>query len=165
MEPVHINLREEMALQVGRLLLMPDVQCNIGELNQVFEPLRLQQRAHRMAAAARSFCEETALADDAMLAGMFHNIGYWILLQECAPELRRACDVARAEGIALHEAENRIIGTSHAEVGAYLLGLWGLPHAVIEAHRFGDGHLKSLNTPFGWTEARQRIAATAGESQ
>ena len=172
------------------------------------EPLRLQQRAHRVAAAARALCEEPALADDAMLAGLFHNIGYWVLLQECAPELRRACDVARAEGIALHEAENRIIGTSHAEVGAYLLGLWGLPQVVVEAiafqhypqrsgqrHfdalaalvaalclttddvppmteiaqcndvRFGDGYLESLNSPIGWSEARQRIAATAGKIQ
>jgi hypothetical protein len=33
----------------------------------------------------------------------------------------------------LHEAETQIFGVSHAEVGAYLLGIWGLPYPVIEA--------------------------------
>ena len=33
----------------------------------------------------------------------------------------------------LHEAEKRIIGTSHAEIGAYVLGLWNLPPVIIEA--------------------------------
>ena len=41
--------------------------------------------------------------------------------------------IARKEGIELHEAEKRVIGSSHAEIGAYLLGLWGLPYSVIEA--------------------------------
>lgn len=172
------------------------------------DPQSLQERAHCVAAAAHALCEGTALADDAMLAGLFHNIGYWILLQECPRDLQRACDTARTEGITLHEAEHRIIGTSHAEIGAYLLGLWGLPYAVVEAiafqHHpqrssqmrfdvlaalvtaqcitaeavkpatpvtqhgdvtFGDGYLQSLNTPFGWAEARRRVLATAGEER
>lgn len=172
------------------------------------EPETLQDGAHRVAAAARSLCSDAAMADDAMLAGLFHNIGYGILLQECPGDLRRAYDVAHSEGIALHEAERRIIGTSHAEVGAYLLGLWGLPHAVVEAiafqHHpyrsrhtsfdvlaalvtakcltataiepcaaimsrgeitFGDDYLQSLNTPFGWPEARQRVLETVGDDQ
>src|SRR5213082_1784367 len=33
----------------------------------------------------------------------------------------------------MHEAETQIFGVSHAEVGAYLLGIWGLPYPVIEA--------------------------------
>jgi HD-like signal output (HDOD) protein len=29
-----------------------------------------------------------------------------------------------------------LLGTTHAEVGAYLLGLWGLPDAIVEALAF-----------------------------
>ena len=32
--------------------------------------------------------------------------------------------------------ERKIIGTAHAAVGAYLLGLWGLPTPIIEAVAF-----------------------------
>jgi HD-like signal output (HDOD) protein len=31
------------------------------------------------------------------------------------------------------EAEEELLGTSHAEIGAYLLGLWGLPNIAVEA--------------------------------
>ena len=33
----------------------------------------------------------------------------------------------------VHEVEREVLGSSHAEVGAYLLGTWGLPFQVVEA--------------------------------
>jgi HD-like signal output (HDOD) protein len=42
-----------------------------------------------------------------------------------------------------HEAEYSVFGTSHAEVGAYLLGLWGLPGAIAEGvgwHHYPTAH-------------------------
>jgi HD-like signal output (HDOD) protein len=42
----------------------------------------------------------------------------------------------------LFQAEKQIFGVSHAEVGAYLLGLWGLPEAIVQAiafHHFPRG--------------------------
>jgi hypothetical protein len=35
--------------------------------------------------------------------------------------------------LSLHEGVRLTIGASHAEIGGYLLGLWGLPHTVVEA--------------------------------
>lgn len=99
-------------------------------------PARLQESAHRTAAAARALASGTAFADDALLAGLLHNIGYWVLLQECPQQMQRAIDIARTHGIALHAAEEDVIGASHATIGAYLLGVWGLPHSVIEAVAF-----------------------------
>ena len=32
-------------------------------------------------------------------------------------------------------AEREKLGASHPEIGAYLLGLWDLPHDIIEAAR------------------------------
>ncbi|MFX8805533.1 HDOD domain-containing protein, partial [Acinetobacter baumannii] len=75
-------------------------------------------------------------ADDALLAGLLHDIGYWILLQQCPKEMCRVLDMARAEGIPLHEGEIQVLGTSHAEIGAYLLGLWGFPYSIVEAVAF-----------------------------
>ena len=100
------------------------------------EPERLQFRAHRVAAAAQRLAARGAAADDALLAGLFHNIGYWVLLQECKEDLQRSLDLARSQQIPMHEAERQLIGASHAEIGAYLLGLWGLPYPVIEAVAF-----------------------------
>jgi putative nucleotidyltransferase with HDIG domain len=95
---------------------------------------KLQAHVHQVAAAARALTADTPpKADDALLAGLLHDIGYWILSNECQAELTESVALAIKENIALHLAETRIIGASHAQVGAYLLGLWGLPYPVIEA--------------------------------
>jgi HD-like signal output (HDOD) protein len=59
-----------------------------------------------------------------------------VLAQQCPRELERAACVARERQIPMHVAETATIGASFAEVGAYLLGIWGLPHAIIEAVAF-----------------------------
>jgi HD-like signal output (HDOD) protein/ActR/RegA family two-component response regulator len=116
----------------------------VGELT----PARLQAEAHRAAAAARALTAGTEFADDALLAGLLHNIGYWVLLQQCGPQLRCAIDVAKRDGVALHVAEQDVIGASHAAVGAYLLGVWGLPYSVIEAVAFQHSPQRVKQTRF-----------------
>ena len=93
----------------------------------------LQLHVHAVAAAASSLARKTPIADDAMLAGLLHDIGYWVLAQECPQQFSQAVELAVATGVPLYQAETQIIGASHAEIGAYLLGIWGLPHQVVEA--------------------------------
>jgi HD-like signal output (HDOD) protein len=97
------------------------------------DPEKLQSHARLVSAAALSVTVKTPIADDAMLAGLLHDIGYWVLAQECPTELESAVQLAVDSRIQLFEAESRIFGVSHAEIGAYLLGIWGLPYPVIEA--------------------------------
>jgi putative nucleotidyltransferase with HDIG domain len=90
---------------------------------------KLQSHVHWVAAAASSLTAKTSIADDAMLAALLHDIGYWILAQQCPDGLSAAVELA----VSLYAAETQVLGASHAEVGAYLLGIWGLPYAVVEA--------------------------------
>jgi len=94
---------------------------------------KLQAHSHAMAAGARALAGEAPWADEALLAGLLHNVGYWVLAQEAPRELAEAILTASRERIALHVAEARIVGASHAQVGAYLLGIWGLPPSIVEA--------------------------------
>jgi HD-like signal output (HDOD) protein len=94
---------------------------------------KLQVHVHSVAAGASALTTKTPIADDSMLAGLLHDIGYWVLAQECPQDLREAVKLAVARRIPLHAAETAIMGASHAEVGAYLLGIWGLPYPVVEA--------------------------------
>jgi putative nucleotidyltransferase with HDIG domain len=93
----------------------------------------LQRHACLTGAAARALASETPGADDAWAAGLLHDVGYWILARERQQDLLRCLELAAAEGLPLHEAETRLVGASHAQLGAYLLGLWGLPPEVVEA--------------------------------
>jgi putative nucleotidyltransferase with HDIG domain len=94
---------------------------------------KLQQHVHAVAAAANALAARTPVADDTLLAGLLHDIGYWVLAQECPQDLSRALQLAASQEIPLHAAEYQVIGASHAEIGAYLLGIWGLPYPVVEA--------------------------------
>jgi HD-like signal output (HDOD) protein len=94
---------------------------------------KLQQHVHFVAAAASCLAARTPVADDTLMAGLLHDIGYWVMAQECPGDLSGAVNLAVVEKIPLYEAENIVIGASHAEIGAYLLGIWGLPYPVVEA--------------------------------
>jgi HD-like signal output (HDOD) protein len=97
------------------------------------DPEHLQRHAQLTAQACKSLATGKVSPDDAWLAGLVHDIGYKILVQECPEDLKRAIVLSRAHGQPLIQCEKEIIGATHAEIGAYLLGLWGLPYAIVEA--------------------------------
>lgn len=101
-----------------------------------FEPDRLQAHARTIAAGAYALSEQHAWADDALLAGLLHDIGYWVLLQQCPEDVAAILALSERQSITLCAAERALLGTTHAEIGAYLLGLWGLPYPVLEAVAF-----------------------------
>jgi HD-like signal output (HDOD) protein len=69
----------------------------------------------------------------AFSAAILHDIGS-VLLATSLPEFYPpALACARSDGIPLHVAEQRVHGFTHAEAGGYLLALWGLPSAIVEA--------------------------------
>jgi putative nucleotidyltransferase with HDIG domain len=96
-------------------------------------PDHLQRHAQFVAQACKSLATGKVLPDDAWLAGLLHDIGYWILAQQCPDDLKRAITLSTTEKRPLVDCETQIIGASHAEIGAYLLGLWGLPYPIVEA--------------------------------
>jgi len=113
-----------------------------------FDPEELQAHTEAIAAAAYALAGRSPWADDALLAGLLHDIGYWILLQQCPKKMCQVLDIARAEGIPLHEGEIQVLGTSHAEIGAYLLGLWGFPYPIVEAVAFHHNPLAAQQSEF-----------------
>lgn len=93
----------------------------------------MQSRALLTAAVARALAAGTTLADDALLAGLLCDIGYLVLVCENSDGLCKARKLAAAERMPLCLSERKVIGASHAEIGAYLLALWGFPYSIVEA--------------------------------
>ncbi len=67
------------------------------------------------------------------LAGLFHDIGRLTLASQLPGPYREVMGAMLSENLTAADAERRLFGASHAEVGAYLLGLWGLPDPLVEA--------------------------------
>lgn len=82
---------------------------------------------------ARQLVRERGLAEAAFTAGLLHDIGKLILGTQAREALQADVRQSAAAGVPLFVVEEARAGVSHAEVGAYLLGLWGLPHPVVEA--------------------------------
>jgi putative nucleotidyltransferase with HDIG domain len=85
----------------------------------------------------------------AQLAGMLHDVGK--LLQLDIPGFFK--EVKYSNGLVVLDSEYKVIGSSHAELGAYLLGLWGLPHDVVEAVAYHHFPSKIITDSFSITSA------------
>lgn len=82
--------------------------------------------------ATQFFADKNA-REDAFAAGLLQNMGELLLVAEGSEEAVRAIAHAKAQDISLYEAELELGVVSHAYVGAYLLGAWGLPYTIVEA--------------------------------
>jgi HD-like signal output (HDOD) protein/CheY-like chemotaxis protein len=80
--------------------------------------------------------QEKRLVEEAFTAGLLHDIGRLVLLANRPEEYGRAFVLAQGSGKTLLEAEQEVFGACHPEIGGYLLGLWGLPIALVESATF-----------------------------
>ena len=112
------------------------------EVFRIFEPKKtlrefsleeLQRHAQVTAFIAARLPVPKHLVDIAVIAGMLHDVGKLILAWKLQDRFSSTLREAREDHRPLHTVEEREYGFSHAEIGAYLLGLWGLPYAVVEA--------------------------------
>lgn len=92
--------------------------------------------AHSLGCAlvAREFSIKIGFADPgkAYAAGLLHDVGIIALLSVAPEEFARALRLARAERIALHEAEQRELGIDHGQAGKIIAGVWHLPAEIVE---------------------------------
>jgi putative nucleotidyltransferase with HDIG domain len=73
--------------------------------------------------------------DEAFTYGLIHDIGKVILEEYLPDEYREVSEIVEQEGIPWYQAEQRIIGVDHAELGARLAQRWKLTAPVVNAIR------------------------------
>lgn len=103
-------------------------------------------------------------ARESALSGLLHDIGRLTLASQLSGPYKEVMTLIRTEGLQPADAERRVLGTTHAEVGAYLLGLWGLPDALVEAvawHHNPGGCPGGAFTPLTAVHAADAIVRSA----
>lgn len=102
-----------------------------------FSVSSLAQHSVLTGTLARKLAQAIHLPDqaieDAFMAGLLHDIGKLVLVDALPGKYDQALRMAAAGSAPCWEAEQKVFGTSHAEIGTYLLWIWGLPGAVVEA--------------------------------
>ncbi len=117
----------EIAISCSLLKLMPTLWFEIS-------PSCFWAHALACALVSREFAAKIGYSDvaKAYAAGLLHDIGIVALLWIAPEEFRYAVHLARTGNIALHKAEQQVLGVSHAEAGKVLGTSWQLPRELVE---------------------------------
>lgn len=111
------------------------------ELFAALQPKRLgrgysldvaQEHALLTGQIAMRLLDDDAAARVAFSAGMLHDLGDLILASAMPDAYTECTEYAERESAPRFRAETEVHGLGHAEIGAALLGLWGLPYSIVE---------------------------------
>jgi len=124
------------------------------------------EQEHTMLTAriARRMVSNQRAMQDAFTAALLHDIGN-LVLSVCIPEkFSKTVKAASAADRPSHEIEAEMLGVTHAEVGAYLLGLWGLSYPIVEAVAYHHNPGAALERAFDLPTAISAANALAEEA-
>jgi HD-like signal output (HDOD) protein len=87
-----------------------------------------------------------SMIENASLAGMLHDIGKLIMIGLLPEEFDKSLNISKEKMISLYQAQRETIGLTDAEIGGYLLCLWGLPLNIVNAVTYHYSPSENENT-------------------
>jgi HD-like signal output (HDOD) protein len=109
----------------------------------------LQQHSLLVGEAAAGFFSDKQAKEDAFVVGLLHDIGRLLIGVELSKHMAAIMLEMKTSICSMTAAEDKVLGVTHAEIGGYLLGLWGLPYPIIEAVANHHAPSRVDSTEFG----------------
>lgn len=106
---------------------------------------------------------QPSVASDAFLAGLLHDIGKLILVATLSEQYEMVLRLCQEDQIAECKAEREVFEVTHAEVGGYLLWLWGFDESIVEAVAFHHEPSRSSHSGLSALTAVHAANALEGE--
>jgi len=125
---VGLEMIKALVLSIEVSKMFPTSQAVPG-----FSSEALQKRSFVVARLAKRLLGHQASGDTVLIAGMLQDVGQLVLATRAPQRFSIARQTSARENIPLYEAELELFGATHAELGGYLLGLWGLPAGLVHA--------------------------------
>lgn len=141
-----VDTLKTLVLSVHIFAQFDDVKIEGFRLDRLWEHSIASGALAKSIAAAENCTEQ--LRDHALLAGLLHDAGKLILAGNLPEVYSNILAFAKRERIELWNAERQALENTHAQVGAYLLGLWGLPDPIVEAIAFHHDPRRCLGDAF-----------------
>ena len=151
----HVSSAHEAVVMLGidivkTLVLGMEVFSKAGAGNRSMLPVQaIQDHSVKTGAIAKSIAAMEKMTpaeiDYAAISGILHDLGKLLLMEHFPDQYREVVRVVQKEKIPYYRAETDVFGVTHAQAGAYLLGLWGFPDPVVEAvaHHHCPGNMPS----------------------
>lgn len=98
-----------------------------------FDLDRLQRHCWHVGSVARKLLSDRPVQKGAFAAGLLHDVGILVLAVQDRDALSRILLVAHEQQRPLYQVERELCQVTHAEIGAHMLALWGLPFSVTGA--------------------------------
>ncbi len=114
---------------------------------------RIWRHSMLVGSSAMKIAKEEGHSDQiieaSLLAGLLHDLGILVLSSNMPDKYEEVLKQVKENRCELWEAEKVVFGTTHCEVGAYLVGIWGLPWHLVEAlayhHRPSEAQLATFS--------------------
>lgn len=122
--------------EIKRLSLAMSVLDMFGKNKRTQHRLQLWNHSFACAAMSDILEREWGLRNSgAFTAGLLHDIGKAVLDQYFPPMFAAVQVLAHENSLQEYEAERRLFGFDHADIGSWLSEKWNLPQNLIEAIR------------------------------
>jgi HD-like signal output (HDOD) protein len=101
-----------------------------------FDISDLWRHSMSVATGAKAIAQAEAMGhlaeEEAFVGGILHDVGVLVLASNFSETYDKVSDLVISDRVTVSTAEQEFFGVTHAEVGAYLLGLWGLPAGILK---------------------------------
>ncbi len=106
-----------------------DTEANIFKLKELYFHSFYVSILSRYIAS--TFAADKKFSDCMSLAGLLHDIGKLVCVMNLRYEYERVFEVKSQTDTPLYEIEEREFGFNHADVGGYLMKLWGFNSDIV----------------------------------
>lgn len=124
-----------VGVEVVRGLVLGLQAFSVYKSNKQAPPSDLWDHSLRIALGARRIAQAQGFSyeqcEKAFLGGLLHDIGKIVLIANVPEEYNEIRQFAVKCRMPLHESEHARYGVTHAQIGAYLLALWGIQEDVV----------------------------------
>ncbi len=120
-----------------------------AEVNKAFDVSKFWEHCVGCGAAARMMARRLKYryVGEAFVAGLLHDIGKVVLNQYVHKEFMEILALTSDGTMSLDDAEDKVIGTRHSQIGSWLAEKWNLPKIIVESITYHHEPWEAQNEP------------------
>lgn len=123
--------------EVQNIAFSVSIFSRFAEPTRMFDRRQFWEHCFATAAAAEALQRRVnAQTNDGFVAGLLHDIGRIVLDQYFPNEFQESVAMAEAQEISLLEAERKVLGVTHGDIGYWVTEKWNLPPMLTDSILF-----------------------------